>query len=320
MDKSLHALLWKCRQPLIRRAARAYVAGPDLADALAVCHRMFQQGIAGTLCFWNRAGDSPETTAEAYGHALNTLATERLPCQLSVKAPAFGFSHDLFAEILERGRRSKTTVIFDSLGPETVDSTFALIENALPHYPALGCTLPGRWQRSLRDADVAMHLKLSVRVVKGQWADPNDSLRDPAAGFLAVIDRLAGRARQVTVATHDPALAREALRRLLATGTSCELELLFGLPVRQALHVAREQGVPVRLYIPYGFGALPYRLAHVPKMPRLLWWFIRDLLDSRSASRVRSLDGGDIAAQSVADICQRLGSGTAVLGSESKGH
>ena len=320
MDKTLQTLLRMCRQPLIRWAAQAYVSGPDLANALAVCHRMSQQGVAGTLCFWNRAGDPPEATAEAYGVALHTLATGRLPCQLSVKAPAFGFSHELFAEILERGRRSGTTVIFDSLGPETADATLVLIENALPHYPALGCTLPGRWARSLSDAEIAIHLKLSIRVVKGQWADPEDPRRDPGEGFLAVVDQLAGRARHVAVATHDPALARESLRRLRAAGTSCELELLFGLPVRQALRVAREQGVPVRMYIPYGTGSLPYRLAHVPQMPRLLWWFIRDLLDGRSVSRVRSLDGVGTAAPPVTDICQRLGSGTAVLRSESKGH
>src|SRR5687767_6260419 len=105
MDKTLQALLRTCWQPLSRRAARAYVAGPDLADALAVCHWMFQQGVAGTLCFWNRAGNPPEATAEAYGATLRALATGRMPCQLSVKAPAFGFSHDLLAEVLEQGRR-----------------------------------------------------------------------------------------------------------------------------------------------------------------------------------------------------------------------
>lgn len=317
MDNTLQTLLRTCWQPLTRRAARAYVSGPDLADALAVCHRMSQQGVAGTLCFWNRAGDPFDAIAEVYGAALRALATGSLPCQLSVKAPAFGFSHDLFAEVLERGRRSGITVMFDSLGPEAMDSILALIENAMPHYPALGCTLPGRWQRSLSDAEIAIHLKLSVRVVKGLWADPEDPRRDPRAGFLTVIDQLAGRARHVAVATHDPALARESLRRLRAAGTPCELELLFGLPGRQARHIAREENVPVRLYIPYGSGSLPYDLSQGCKTPLAIWWFIRDLLGGRPASRVRSLD---IETQPLAENRRSLGTGVAALHPESKRH
>jgi proline dehydrogenase len=195
-----------------------------------------------------------------------------------VKAPPLGFAHDLFREIVGRARYLGLAIHFDALAPETCDDTFALIAEERAHYPRLGCTLPGRWRRSLRDADLAVDLRLNVRVVKGQWVDLEAPDLDLRAGFLAVIDRLVGRAAHVGVATHDAALAREAFRRLRDGNTPCELELLLGLPAGPALREAGAAGVPVRVYVPYGHAYLPYRLSQAPQDPRMVWWIVRDLL------------------------------------------
>jgi proline dehydrogenase len=138
-----------------------------------------------------------------------------------------------------------------------------------------GITLPGRWRRSLDDADVAVELQLPVRVVKGQWADPGDPRRDARAGFLDVVDRLAGRARHVAVATHDERLAREAVRRLQAAGTACEVERLFGLPL------ARFGSAPTRVYVAFGTPSLPFSLAQARRNPRLALAFARSLVAGR---------------------------------------
>lgn len=284
MNKMLVSLKRTWWHPLLRRAAQAYVAGPELADALAVCRAVCQRGGACTLGYWNRADDSVGMIMDTYRKAIHAVTTECLPCSLSVKAPAFGFSSDLLREILDHGRQSGITVVFDSLGPEAADATFSLLARIQPTYPFLGCTLPGRWRRSLRDADRASALGLHVRVVKGQWADPDEPDRDPRIGFLAVVDRLVGGGSHVAVATHDQELARAALKRLRAAGTACELEMLFGLPAKRVLRIADEEGVPVRLYVPYGASFLPYRLSHVRKAPRVSWWFLRDLLVGRACS------------------------------------
>jgi proline dehydrogenase len=114
-----------------------------------------------------------------------------------------------------------------------------------------------------------------VRVVKGQWADPGDPRRDARAGFLAVIDRLAGRARHVGVATHDDRLAREAVRRLETAGTPCEVERLFGLPL------ARFESVPMRVYVAFGTPSLPFSLEQARRNPRLALAFARSVIAGR---------------------------------------
>ena len=278
MNREVSKLIWACWLPIAKNAARAYVAGPELADGLGVCKELSENGYGGTLCFWNGDGDSSRQIADKYLAAVEAIAASRLDCQLSVKAPPIGFSSDLVMEIAARARQLSVPMHFDSLGPEAADQTFALILKTLPIHSMLGCTLPARWRRSLRDADLAVDQGLKVRVVKGQWSDLEQSDIDPRDGFLAVIDRLAGRARHVAVATHDPSLARQALGRLRAAGTSCELELLFGLPLKDALCAARQEGAPVRFYVPYGHAWLPYCLSQCQQNPRIFWWVLRDLV------------------------------------------
>jgi proline dehydrogenase len=266
-------------QRLAAHAAKSYVAGPQLSDALGVARRAAKKGIGSTICFWNVKGDDPHAVADAYTAALKQLKEEALDAYLSVKAPALGFSKDLIARLGQAAGSAGMELHFDSLEPEHADQTFSLLVNLSPRP---GCTLPGRWQRSIADTDLAVKHALNVRVVKGEWVDPQHPDIDPALGFLRVVDRLVGSARKVAVATHRPELAREALGRLRASGTPCELELLYGLPLRGAMQVAREMDVPVRLYIPYGRAWLPYCMTQLRQKPHLLWWLARDACFARA--------------------------------------
>jgi proline dehydrogenase len=278
VNRHLQRALRASAHPIARWASRAYVAGPELTDAIQTCHRFSERKIASTISYWNGDGDTTEKVAQIYIAALNALLMDRLDCYLSIKAPAIGFDRGLLAEVIKAGEKAGTGIHFDSLGPEDADRTFELIIESARSSPGIGCTLPGRWQRSISDAPLAIDAGVKVRVVKGQWVDPDAPEIDLREGFLAVIDQLAGKARHVAVATHDPPLAREALRRLLASRTPCEMELLFGLPLKSVMRVARELGVPVRLYIPYGHSWLPYAFSQIQKNPRILWWVIRDTI------------------------------------------
>src|SRR5690606_24601998 len=92
---------------------------------------------------------------------------------------------------LDVARRRGVGVHLDSMHPDTADRTLALLPLLLAVHPGLGCTLPGRWARSVEDARYVTDLGVrSVRVVKGQWADPADPRRDARAGVLAVVDAL----------------------------------------------------------------------------------------------------------------------------------
>jgi len=269
-----------CARIVTRWAGRAYVAGPALEDALRACHGLAARKLATSIGFWNVARDDPRAVADAYLAGLDSIARAGLDCSLSVKASAVGCSRVLMDEVVTRATETGIGVHFDSMRPEAAGPTLQLIGESAARFPRIGCTLPARWQRSARDAERALELGVNVRVVKGEWADPVRDV-DPREGYLSVIDRLAGRAHHVAVATHDIVLAREALRRLRAAGTPCQLELLFGLPLKAALQVGFEAGVSTRVYVPYGAAWLPYCLSRLRQNPHILVWLMRDALFGR---------------------------------------
>jgi proline dehydrogenase len=185
----------------------------------------------------------------------------------------------LLAEVADRARRGGIRLHFDSLWPETAEPTRQTIEQLRDKgCGSIGYTLATRWKRCLEDARWASERQLYVRVVKGQWPCPQNPNVDLRKTYLSAIDQLAGRARFVAVGSHDAPLAREALGRLRQAGTPCELELLHGLPMRKSLAMAREMGVAVRVYVPFGRSHLPYAVGKAMKNPRMIWWLARDLV------------------------------------------
>jgi proline dehydrogenase len=282
MPPTLRSVGSTCLMPVARRAARRYIVGETLADARRAQAALELRGLQATIGFWDGVGDTPRQVADQYLAALDGLADEEGTTYASIKLPALGFSDDLLAEVAERARATGTRIHLDSLAPDTVAPTQVAVERVLESTPGLqiSCTLPGRWRRSPGDVAWATRHAMPVRVVKGEWPDPHEPARDPRAGYLGVIDSLAGRAQRVGVATHDVPLARAAIKRLRAEGTPCELELLHGLPMRESLRLARELRVDVRVYLPYGAAYMPYALSQIRRRPRILLWLLKDLAGS----------------------------------------
>ena len=256
-----------------------YTAGPEIENALAVCESFANQGIASIICYWNSLLDSPACVLNSYLRIIQLIPQLRAGCYLSIKAPALGFDASLLKEIVREAARTNTPVHFDAMAPETVDRTFALIEETRRIYPNIGYTLPARWRRSLEDTDRIIEMGLRVRLVKGQWQGLNGDETDSAEGFLRLTERLIAKsASHVAIATHNKRVALNTLARLKESGISHELELLHGMPQRGMLRIARRLNIATRVYVPYGRAGLPYRLKEAGRDPRILVWFMRDLI------------------------------------------
>lgn len=263
--------------PLVKRTAGAYLGGETIEEALCVVRRLEGEAIAATLGYWDAGADVPERVEGLYRAALSALP-DKSGVYLSLKPPTLHFSHPIAQRLAQEALARGIRLHCDSHGAEVAAATngfaSALAEILPPE--KIGITLPGRWQRSLSDAGWAMEKGFCVRVVKGQWPDPADAQRDPSQGFLAVIDRLCQGARLVAVGTQDFALGREALLRLQAAKIPCELEVLLGLPAKPLIGFAREAGIKLRVYVPYGPGFVPNAIGVLRRNPRLVWAVAKD--------------------------------------------
>jgi proline dehydrogenase len=273
MPVSARKFVSRLAAPVMRRAASSYIAGAEFNDALRVALRLQSMGFLATIGYWNGEEDSPRHVADAYLQSLVGMQGRKID-HLSIKLPALDYSHELLEEILCAAQKLNAQVHFDSLGSETVDRTLNMLDRVLPSYPNLGITIPARWKRSLHDIDWAIERNVTMRIVKGQW--PDSASEKTEQDFLSAIRRLAGRVSQVNVATHNPELVSQSLECLRAAGTCANMELLYGLPTRQPLIVARQLNAPVRFYIPFGHAWLPYCLSQARKNPQILLRMLKD--------------------------------------------
>lgn len=266
--------------PLLKQATRAYVAGDNLDDAIDMAGRVRDAGFSCTLCYWNDGTEEPNIVANEYLQILSKGAEQGLDLALAMKLPSLWERQEEADRVVKLARDLGLQVIFDSHDPHKSDDIIACLDKTGPK--KMGWAIPGRWNRSLEDAEKAIELGVRVRVVKGQWADPTDPDIDLREGYLRVIERLAGRASFVGVATHDAPLARRAMEILAEAGTPFEQEFVFPLPIEPAMEEGKRFGAAARIYLPYGSAWLPYSLSRAFSNPAMLYWLARDTIMGRT--------------------------------------
>ncbi len=257
--------------------------GPGPAVAAGLCRQAHAKGLAATIGYFQTEDARPAEIVAAYVAVAARLGKLPGETSLSVKAPPLAFDTALLHAIADAASTAGLALMFDAHAPADADRTLDTVAGLLPACPRTGFALPARWRRSLADAARFRDGGARIRIVKGEWADPDWPDADIGANFLRLVAALAGRRAPVAVATHDPALAEAAFSILLAAGTPCELEQLRGLPRRRTTAIARRCGVPVRLYIPFGPGWWPYALDKALARPYLLKWMIADRFGLRRA-------------------------------------
>jgi proline dehydrogenase len=266
----------------VRYAAPRHVErvlpGPGPGAAAARCRALARRGLAATVGYFQSSRAGPEDIVAANRAVAELLAGGESDVYLSVKAPPLRFDPGHIRAIADAAAATGLPLMFDAHAARDAGPTLAAVSGLLGEFPGTGFALPARWRRSMADAADFRDGSARIRVVKGEYADPDWNDADVAANYVALVARLAGRAAPVAVATHDPDLAERSLALLLEAGTPCELEQLRGLPSRRSSAVARRLGVPIRMYVPFGPGWWPYALDKALGRPYLPSWMIRDRL------------------------------------------
>ena len=258
----------------ILRLASSQIAGPALEDALRVCRYVLETGRFATLSPWRLPGQTALDLGMEYSKALTAVLDRQMHLNLSIKPGDLDYDAGHISELASMAK-GKVGIHFDAQDPDGAGPSIALLESLRSEYNGLGCTLPARWNRSFVDAERAIALRLTVRVVKGQWLDRAESASDCRKSFLELVEVLAGRAKKVLVATHDAPLARAAMSILKQSGTEYEAEQMLGLP--PIVDHSDAGDAPIRIYVPYGHPYLPYRISDVRQRPAIAAWVLKDL-------------------------------------------
>lgn len=275
--RGVKAALRDARYALPGRLGRLLPA-PDARSVARLARRLERRGIGVTTGYIPGPDAEPAAVAAKNIAAIALLASQGGAPYLSAKLPTLAFDEPAFAAIAQAASTAAMPLLFDAHALKDAEPIHGYLAALLPEQPGTGCVLPARWRRSLDDAARLRDTTARLRLVKGEWADPDWPDCDMDHAYRALVETLAGRTAPVSVATHKPELADHALRTLRAAGTPCELEQLRGLPMRRTMAIARAQGVPVRVYIPFGEGWWPYALDKALARPYLPLWMLRDLI------------------------------------------
>ena len=160
-------------RPVWQGAGRADVPGPSVEDAVHWARHLAPAGCGFTFGYFNADGESAAEVEKACRESIQALAAlETLPAEgaqrtgyCSVKVPALGYDPGALQRLALLAQAQGQRLHFDSHGPETAEPMLEALNTLRPHHARLGLTVPGRWARSLADADWAAQHGLRVRVV-----------------------------------------------------------------------------------------------------------------------------------------------------------
>lgn len=246
-------------QDLAYSAARRYVAGTTLDEALETVRRLTGAGLAVSLDLFGEGAADEDTLAETvrgYREAAAALAgvegdvyLEIVPSHLGLDlGPDVCRRHvEQLVEVLPAGSRLEISAEESHRTPHIMDLTVALAEAGAP----VLATVQANLRRSPADVDRLLAAGVPVRLVKGAYLESGDGAypwgEPTGVAFVRLAHQVFAGGSTPVLATHDRVLREALLEALPGAG----VEMLLGVREDDARDLVA-RGVPVRVYAPYG--------------------------------------------------------------------
>jgi proline dehydrogenase len=220
---------------------------------------------------------------------LDTIRAEKVDCNVSVKLTQLGldFSDELATanveEVLKAATPGDTLVMIDMESSVYVDRTLRVFHDLRRRHERVGVCLQAYLHRTPADVDALPPASI-VRLVKGAYLEPPEvavgTRREVDRAFARLFSTMVSRGHTVHVATHDPKLLDGARRYVEREGIArrlVEYQMLYGVRRDLQTRLAAD-GLPVRVYVPYGTEWYPYLTRRLAERPANIWFFASNLV------------------------------------------
>ncbi len=282
-----------------RRAARRFVAGETLDEAVAVVKELNARGIKALL---NEVGESVTTQAEAgqaaavFHQILRRIEAEGLDADISLKPSHVGmtFGPDLcyenIAGIVRTARQYDNIVEIDMEGSPDVEATLDIYFRLWDTWGrGVRLAIQSYLYRTAADVQHIIERAGSVRLVKGAYYEPVEiAYQGKAEINRATIEVmklfLSPKAREkgayLILGSHDPDLIAWLIQETKARGIpkdQFEFQMLLGVRRDEQQRLA-DQGYQMRVYVPFGVAWYPYFMRRLAERPANVFFMARALL------------------------------------------
>ncbi len=274
---------------VMRKLAGRYIAGETLEEALERLQLLHSQGFSGVL---DLLGEDVQGESEAravlaeYKQGATQISERGLDAYVSVKPThfcmqkdgdlAFRLYDDLISHCAGLGQRMRV----EMEDHPTTDDTLALFAKLRAKHSNVGLVMQSRLFRNPADIEALPTPepggRMDIRMVKGIYLEPAEIAHtrpDPIRkAFIEQCISLWNNGHFVAIATHDDGMAQTLMAHAARENIPRELyELEVLLGVREQLWQGwRKQGLPVRVYVPYGPEWRAYSQRRLRKNPEML--------------------------------------------------
>ncbi len=265
-----------------RKAARRFVAGETLDEAMAVVPALNRRHISVSL---DHLGENVSDASEACSAAADYITIlERInaagaDANISVKLTALGLDvgeslcRDNLTRVMERAAEFNIFVRVDMEASAYTERTIEMVLALRRHYDNIGTVLQSMLYRTPEDVVRLIDARTRVRLVKGAYLEPPtvayQHKADVDARYLDCMFALLERGVYPAIATHDERMI-DAARCFAAEHeidkARFEFQMLYGIRRDLQERLAAE-GYNVRVYVPYGTQWYPYLTRRMAERP-----------------------------------------------------
>jgi len=282
--------------PFSRRMSRRFVAGEELAEAVAAARACNQAGMTVSL---DHLGENVSTEDEArrardaYLENFDRIAAENLDANVSLKLTQLGldvsddFCFSLLESVVERAASRGNFLRIDMEGSPYTARTIALVKRARAKYDRVGTVIQAYLFRSEQDIRDLLAIGCRIRLCKGAYREPA-SIAFPRKenvdkNYVQLMQLLLPSGIYHGIATHDPRMIDATIDFAAKQGIgkdAFEFQMLYGIRTDLQQQLVRD-GFRMRVYIPYGTEWFPYFMRRLAERPANVLFFVRNLFRAR---------------------------------------
>ena len=282
---------------LARRAARRFIAGETLQEAIDATRVLNEQGIKVSL---DLLGESVHDEAQAraavenYMGILDAIYAHKIDANISVKPTQVGldigedFCIDNMRRMLAKASEIGTSVNIDMESSHYTDATIRVYRKLREDFSNVGTVIQSYLYRTEEDIHVLAEEGAIVRLCKGAYKEPPSvafpEKADVDANFVKSMEYFMQEAYRnkgayLKIATHDPAMIQATIHYATQNDIprdQFEFQMLYGIRTQTQLDL-KAQGYQMRVYIPYGTQWYPYFMRRLAERPANLWFILKNL-------------------------------------------
>jgi proline dehydrogenase len=283
----------------MRRVVQRFVAGDTLEEAIPVCEALAKEGYFVTLDLLGEHAAGPvdgDAALAEYEEILHRLAKSEYAggwqpekINISIKLTQLGLIEDeqkaaaRLIQLLAVAKQYTNFVRVDMEESACTDRTLAAVIKGFEAHGNVGVAIQSMLFRSERDVRMLNERGVRMRLVKGAYLEPPEVARqtkpDIDDAYIALGKQMLENGTYPAFGTHDDAIIMQlreyASEKEIEPG-NYEFQMLFGIrrPLQQSL---KDEGLNVRVYVPYGTSWYPYFSRRLAERPANLLFFIRAL-------------------------------------------